>query len=117
MRTAPSGEQGNARADVHGGCSHENNGVIIILHLNAVLEGAQMRIAMFSARNYERPLLDELNAGHGHDLVYFDTTLESSTAFLAAGFPAVSVFVNDVVSRDVLKHLADGDTKLPERDC
>ena len=30
-----------------------------------------MRIAMFSTKNYEPTLLDELNAGHGHDLVYF----------------------------------------------
>jgi D-lactate dehydrogenase len=34
-----------------------------------------MRVAMFSAKNYERSLLDELNAGHGHELVYFDVLL------------------------------------------
>ena len=58
-----------------------------------------MRIAVFSTKNYERALLDELNAGHGHELVYFDTLLGPGTAFLAAGFPAVSVFVNDFVDR------------------
>ncbi len=71
-----------------------------------------MRVAMFSAKNYERTLLDELNAGHRHELVYFDTLLGSGTASVAAGFPAVSVFVNDVVDGDVLKHLAVGGTKL-----
>ena len=71
-----------------------------------------MRIAMFSAKKYERALLDELNAGHGHDLVYIDTLLASGTATLAAGFPAVSVFVNDSVDRSVLKQLAAGGTKL-----
>jgi D-lactate dehydrogenase len=71
-----------------------------------------MRIAMFSAKSYERALLDERNAGHGHDLVYFETPLGSGTASLAAGFPAVSVFVNDSVDADVLNRLAAGGTKL-----
>ena len=71
-----------------------------------------MRIAFFSAKKYERSLLDELNAGHGHDIVYFDTLLEPATAHLAAGCPAVSVFVNDRVDADVLGRLATGGTKL-----
>src|SRR6266446_10370545 len=71
-----------------------------------------MRVAMFSAKKYERALLDELNARHGHEFVYFDLLLESGTASLAAGFPAVSVVVNDVVDGDVLKQLAAGGTKL-----
>src|SRR5258706_7866811 len=71
-----------------------------------------MRVAMFSAKSYERTLLDELNAGHQHELVYFDTRLGPGTVSLAAGFPAVSVSVNDVVDRDVLKQLAAGGTRL-----
>src|SRR5262245_37033867 len=71
-----------------------------------------MRVAMFSAKKYERTLLDELNASYGHELVYFDVQLGCRTATLAAGFPAVSVFVNDRVDGEVLKHLAAGGTKL-----
>ena len=71
-----------------------------------------MRVALFSAKKYERRLLDELNADHRHELVYFDTLLEPETASLAAGFPAVSVFTNDTVDGDVLKRLAAGGTKL-----
>ncbi|MBA1157029.1 2-hydroxyacid dehydrogenase [Microvirga mediterraneensis] len=71
-----------------------------------------MRIAIFSAKNYERTLLDELNATHHHDIVYFETLLEPDTASLSAGFPAVSVFVNDIVDGDVLGQLAAGGTKL-----
>src|SRR5262252_7397977 len=71
-----------------------------------------MRVAMFSAKNFERQLLDELNAGHRHEFVYFDTLLGSGTASLAAGFPAVSVVVNDPVDADTLKQLAAGGTKL-----
>lgn len=76
-----------------------------------------MRVAMFSAQDYERGLLDELNASHGHDLVYLDALLESETAPLAAGFPAVSVFVNDTVDRNVLRHLARGETKIVATRC
>jgi len=71
-----------------------------------------MRVAMFSAKKYERTLLDELNAGHGHELVYFDTLLGSDTVSLAAGFPVVSVFVNDAVDSNVLRQLAAGGTRL-----
>src|SRR5262245_46451703 len=76
------------------------------------VKGTQMRVAMFSAKKFERALLDELNARHGHELVYFDALLGSDTASLAAGFPAVSVFVNDPVDADALKRLAAGGTKL-----
>jgi len=76
-----------------------------------------MRVAMFSAQNYERVLLDELNASHGHDLVYLDTLLGPKTALLAAGFPAVSVFVNDTVDRTVLEALARGGTKIVATRC
>lgn len=71
-----------------------------------------MRMAIFSAKNYERTLLDELNARHKHDIVYFDTPLGSGTASLAAGFPAVSVFVNDTLDGNILRQLADNGTKL-----
>lgn len=76
-----------------------------------------MRIAMFSAQNYERALLNELNAEHGHDLVYLEALLEPETASLAAEFPAVSVFVNDTVDCSVLKHLAKGKTKIVATRC
>jgi len=71
-----------------------------------------MRVAMFSAKNYTRMLLDQLNAGYRHELTYFDTLLGPDTVSLATGFPAISVFVNDLVDGDVLKHLAAGGTKL-----
>src|SRR6266536_1076016 len=74
--------------------------------------GAPMRVAIFSAKSYERKLLDELTADHRHELVYFDTLLEPSTTALAAEFTAVSVFVNDVIDAHVLKDLAAGGTKL-----
>jgi D-lactate dehydrogenase len=71
-----------------------------------------MRVAIFSTKKFERTLLNELNAAHRHELVYFDAPLGSGTAALAAGFPVVSVFVNDPVDAGALRHLADGGTRL-----
>lgn len=71
-----------------------------------------MRVAMFSAKNFERKLLGELNASHRHELVYFDASLGPDTASLAKGFPAVSIFVNDRADGGALKQLATGGTKL-----
>jgi D-lactate dehydrogenase len=71
-----------------------------------------MRIAVFGAKNYERRLLDELNPRHKHEIVYFEPLLGPDTAVLAAGSPAVAVFVNDQVDADVIKQLAAGGTKL-----
>jgi D-lactate dehydrogenase len=76
-----------------------------------------MRVAMFSAKRYERALLDELNAAHGHELVYFDALLEPATVSLAAGFPVVSVFVNDTATAEVLERLATGGTRLVATRC
>src|SRR3954469_20731604 len=76
------------------------------------LQEVRMRIAVFGAKNYERRLLDELNARHNHEIVYFEPLLGPDTAVLAAGFPAVAVFVNDQVDADVIKQLAAGGTKL-----
>jgi D-lactate dehydrogenase len=71
-----------------------------------------MRVAMFSAKSYERTLLDELNARYQHEIAYFDTALGPDTVALANGFPAVSVFANDCVDGGVLKQLAAGGTRL-----
>jgi D-lactate dehydrogenase len=71
-----------------------------------------MKVAVFSAKKYDRELLDAANEQLGHDLVYFDSRLEPETAKLAAGFPAVCVFVNDDAGPMVLEMLAKNGTKL-----
>lgn len=71
-----------------------------------------MQVAVFSAKRYDRELLDAANERFDHDLVYFDSRLEPETAKLAAGFPAVCVFVNDDAGAMVLETLARTGTKL-----
>ncbi len=76
-----------------------------------------MRIAVFSARPYDRAHLDRANREAGHDLVYFDAHLEAATSQLAAGFEVVSAFVNDRLDVPVLQALADGGTRLVALRC
>ena len=71
-----------------------------------------MKVAVFSAKKYERELLAAANMRYGHELVYFDSLLEPETASLATGFPAVCVFVNDRVNAQAVGALARGGTRL-----
>ena len=67
-----------------------------------------MKVAVFSAKRYDRELLAAANAKAGHELVFFDDLLEISTVALTAGCGAVCVFVNDRVDAPVLAALAGG---------
>lgn len=71
-----------------------------------------MRIAVFSARAYDRRFLAEANARHGHDLQFLEARLDATTASLADGFEGVCAFVNDTVDADVVERLAAGGTRL-----
>jgi D-lactate dehydrogenase len=78
-----------------------------------------MKVAVFSTEPYDRQFLDAANAelGHPHEFVYLDTRLESHTAALAAGFPAVCIFVNDDGSAETLRTLAASGTQLVTLRC
>jgi D-lactate dehydrogenase len=76
-----------------------------------------MKIAVFSAKRYDRELLAAANAKAGHELAFFEDLLEVSTVALAAGCGAVCVFVNDRVDAPVLAALAGGGTGLVALRC
>ncbi len=76
-----------------------------------------MRVAVFSARPYDRAHLDRGNARAGHVLVYFDAHLDAATSQLARGFEVVSAFVNDRLDAAVLRSLAEGGTRLVALRC
>jgi len=67
-----------------------------------------MRVAFFSARKDERPFY----AASPHPITFFETSLDPGTAKLAAGYPAVCLFVNDNASAEVIATLAAGGTKF-----
>lgn len=76
-----------------------------------------MRIAMFGTKQYDRRFFDIANIPLGHDISYFEPRLTADTAMLAAGFPAVCVFVNDLLDGAVLERLAEGGTRFIALRC
>lgn len=76
-----------------------------------------MKIALFSAKPYDRAFFDQANQNHQHDLVYFTPRLTAETVALAAGFPAVCVFVQDQLDEPVLRTLATVGTRVVALRC
>lgn len=74
-----------------------------------------MRVAVFSAKRYDRETLPA--GGGGHEWHFWDEKLGPPSARLAEGTEAVCAFVNDDLSRDVLARLAAGGTKLIAMRC
>jgi D-lactate dehydrogenase len=71
-----------------------------------------VRIAVFSARSYDRRFLTEANERHGHELTFLDARLDAATAPLAEGHDAVCLFVNDTADAEVIQLLSDVGVRL-----
>lgn len=71
-----------------------------------------MKIAIYSAKVYDRAALELANAASSHELVYLENQLDKATAVLAQGCAAVAIFVNDDAGAAALERLADGGTRL-----
>ncbi|MBM3759785.1 MAG: 2-hydroxyacid dehydrogenase [Acidobacteria bacterium] len=71
-----------------------------------------MKVAFFSAKDFEHGVFDPYNARKGHVLRYLDPHLNADTASLAAGHDCVCVFVNDVLNAEVIEKLAVLGVKL-----
>lgn len=71
-----------------------------------------MRIAVFDTRRHDRAALEEANAGHRHELTFFEPRLTAQTASLAEGFDVACSFVNDKVDREALSTLRAGGVRL-----
>lgn len=71
-----------------------------------------MKVAVFSAKPYEREYLDKFNTDNKHELIYFEASLNADTANLAEGFEAVCVFVSDKIDKETIEKLAQRGVKL-----
>lgn len=78
-----------------------------------------MRIAVFSAKSYDREFLERANsaAGSPHELVFHEMHLEERTARIVQDADAVCPFVNDVVDRATLEVLCDKGVGLISLRC
>ena len=75
-----------------------------------------MKVAVFSARSYDRQFLTTANAPRD-EIYFFEVHLNETTANLAAGFDAVCVFVNDHVNAAVIAKLVSLDIRLIALRC
>ena len=76
-----------------------------------------MKIAFFSAKDYDRRSFESVNQSFNHKLTFFEPRLTPNTAALAAGFPAVCVFINDELSEQTLREIAANGTQLIALRC
>lgn len=65
-----------------------------------------MKVAVFSTKSYDREYLDKANEALQHELVYFESSLKPRTVKLAENFDAVCVFVNDLLTQEVIETLS-----------
>lgn len=76
-----------------------------------------MKVAVFSAKAYDRQFLEWANAGKKHALRFIEHHLTVETSALAEGCPAVCAFVHDVLDAEVLRLLAKSGTRLIALRC
>ncbi|MDE1170879.1 MAG: 2-hydroxyacid dehydrogenase [Verrucomicrobium sp.] len=76
-----------------------------------------MKLAIFDTHQYDQESLEQANEGLGHELKFFKPCLSPETAALAAGYPAVCVFVHDQLDEATLAVLHEGGTKLVALRC
>jgi D-lactate dehydrogenase len=71
-----------------------------------------MRVALFSAKPYDREYFMKANEQFQQELVFFETQINPETVALAYGFPAICPFVNDQLDEPILKALPEHGTQL-----
>ena len=70
------------------------------------------RLALFDTKPYDKEAFEAANAAYGFDITYFEPRLTPETAPLAAGFPAICLFVHDVVTEALVNTLSGSGVKL-----
>ena len=76
-----------------------------------------MKIAIYSAKSYDRKYIELINAKYNFDLEFFDFMLNESTARLAEHCEVVCIFVNDDGNRKVLEKLSSLGVKIVALRC
>jgi D-lactate dehydrogenase len=71
-----------------------------------------MKVAFFSTKSYDRQSFEAANANYPHKLTFFEVQLNRDSAMLAAEFPVVCMFVNDIADAATLDILASHGTRL-----
>lgn len=71
-----------------------------------------VKVAFFDAKPYDKRSFDSVNKNFKFEIKYFNGHLTSDTAVLAKGFNAICVFVNDMITGDVINVLVKNNIRL-----
>jgi D-lactate dehydrogenase len=75
------------------------------------------KIAFFDTKPYDKEIFDQVNQSFGYDVKYFKNHLSSESVTMAKGYDVVCVFVNDLVSEEVVSILYEGGTRMIALRC
>jgi len=64
-----------------------------------------MKVAVFNTKSYERTRLDKFNIGEGHELIYFDFSINEGLYKLTSGFNAVCITISDKIDKEIISRL------------
>lgn len=76
-----------------------------------------MKIALFSAKAYDRDYFELSNQAFHFPIDYYDVPLTQKTLRLAHGYPVICAFVNDDLSRPILQELHEHGTRILAMRC
>ena len=76
-----------------------------------------MKIAFFDAKSYDKASFDKYAENNGVTIKYFETKLNEDTVYLAGGYDAVCVFVNDTVNAEVIDKLEEMNVRVLALRC
>ncbi|GMR07401.1 MAG: 2-hydroxyacid dehydrogenase [Gammaproteobacteria bacterium] len=76
-----------------------------------------MKVIFFSTKHYDEECFSSSNEYYCHDLRFVEARLSPDTVSLLAGEPAICVFVNDTLDRQVLSKLSDAGVRLIALRC
>lgn len=64
-----------------------------------------MKIAFYSAKPYDRIWFEPLGKEYGFDIHFIEAACNQETVFMARGYDAICIFVNDHVNADMIEEL------------
>jgi D-lactate dehydrogenase len=76
-----------------------------------------MKTAFFSTKSYDKVSFNRFAGQSGHEIVFFEPSLDAGTAPLTKGFEAVCVFVNDVLNEATIRQIASNGVKVIALRC
>lgn len=76
-----------------------------------------MKIAFFDAKPYDREIFSKINEAYGFNIKFFESKLNIDNVILTKDYDVVCVFVNDIVTKEIMDNLIKNGIKLLALRC